>query len=598
MNPIGPSPSAAPSRTRCGTAAGRVLAGSCASGQAGAGAPRPAFRPRRRRPPPATSWPPTRRPAAPARRVSPRPAPKGDIYRDALAQAYKEWKGVTEGKNADYIPVLAKVDPVLYGIVLVTVEGPIYEVGDSQAGVLDPVGVQAVHLRAGGRGRGREAVQKRIGVNATGQTFNSILAIELNQSQKRPPPGNPFVNAGAIATVDLLPAANADPEVGRHPGHVQRLRRAHADGERRGLPAPRARPTPTTGPSSQLLKDYEVIKGDPAEALDLYTRQCSVNVNARDLAMMGATLANGGRNPITKQQMVSAGDRQPGAGGDGHRWTVRDHRRLAGDHRACRPRAAWAAGSSPSCPGASPSAPSRPAWTRPATASAARRRSRPSSSGWAAACSPRGRDQGSAARRHQRRPARRAPPRRHAGRQLTCARSDRRCCAGLPRVACSPAARRAAQQAPAAGVRRGPADRRPRGTTVAMDRRAAAADRGAAGADGGGRRPRRPGRSPATLGLHRWARASSSGRATTTTSCASACRRAYKVEPIYQDGDFRDRRAFFVLRPIFAGQLLQGLDPVLDQPGAGQQPALTCWTRTSRSTRSRSSASASGSSTP
>ena len=78
-----------------------------------------------------------------------------------------------------------------------------------------------------------------------------------------------------------------------------------------------------------LLKDYEVIKGDPGEALDLYTRQCSVSVSARDLAMMGATLANGGRNPVSNQQVVSATHGQPGAGGDGHRGPLRDQRRLA-----------------------------------------------------------------------------------------------------------------------------------------------------------------------------------------------------------------------------------------------------------------------------
>jgi glutaminase len=197
------------------------------------------------------------------------------------------------------------VDPKLYGIALVTVQGTIYEVGAAR----NEFSIQSVSkpftLARTIEGAGWDAVQKRIGVNATGQAFNSILAIELFQSQKRPPPGNPFVNAGAIATVDLLPAANADQKwdviLGMYSAFAGRplvvndevyKSESETNTHNRAIVA--------------LLKDYEVVKGDPAEALDLYTRQCSVNVTARDLAVMGATLANGGRNPISNQQVVSA----------------------------------------------------------------------------------------------------------------------------------------------------------------------------------------------------------------------------------------------------------------------------------------------------
>ena len=281
-----------------------ALTGSCASGQAGAGASAPGAQ---TAPPPTSGYQLAshQTPGSSRQTTGPRPAPKGDIYRDALAQAYREWKGVKEGKNADYIPVLAKVDPALYGIVLVTVQGTIYEVGAAR----NEFSIQSVSkpftLARTIEGAGWEAVQKRIGVNATGQAFNSILAIELFQSQKRPPPGNPFVNAGAIATVDLLPAANADQKwdviLGMYSAFAGRpltvndevyKSESETNTHNRAIVA--------------LLKDYEVVKGDPAEALDLYTRQCSVNVNARDLAVMGATLANGGRNPISNQQVVSA----------------------------------------------------------------------------------------------------------------------------------------------------------------------------------------------------------------------------------------------------------------------------------------------------
>jgi glutaminase len=229
----------------------------------------------------------------------------GDPYRDALAKAYKAWKGHAEGKNADYIPALAKVDPKQFGIALVTVRGAVYEIGHSR----NEFSIQSVSkpftLARALEGAGVEEVQERIGVNATGQKFNSILAIEMNQSQKRPPPGNPFVNAGAIATVDLLPAANADQKwdvilgmYGAFAGRKLTVNQEIYKSETETNTHNRA--------IADLLHDYEVIKGDPDQALDLYTRQCSVNVNARDLATMGATLANGGRNPMTNQQVVSA----------------------------------------------------------------------------------------------------------------------------------------------------------------------------------------------------------------------------------------------------------------------------------------------------
>jgi len=306
MNFIGPSPG---TRPRVGLGAQllliTILAGSCASSRAAPGAP-------------ATSVPPPGPSASSYQLVSdqapsgsiqtrePRPAPKGDAYSDALAQAYKEWKGLKEGKNADYIPVLAKVDPSQFGIALVTVQGAVYEVGGSRSEFsIQSVSKPFTFARAV-EGAGWEAVQKRIGVNATGQPFNSILAIELFQSQKRPPPGNPFVNAGAIATVDLLPAANAtqkwDVILGMYSAFAGRPLSVNEE-----VYKSESETNTHNRAIVALLKDYEVVKGDPAEALDLYTRQCSVNVNARDLAMMGATLANGGRNPFTNQQVISAG---------------------------------------------------------------------------------------------------------------------------------------------------------------------------------------------------------------------------------------------------------------------------------------------------
>jgi glutaminase len=241
--------------------------------------------------------------------VAPAPAPaavssSSEPYREALTKAYKEYKGLAEGKNADYIPALAKVDPGLFGIVLVTVKGAVYEIGNAR----NEFSIQSVSkpftLAWALESRGLETVEKRIGVNATGQKFNSIPAIEFNQSEKRPPPGNPFVNAGAIATVDLLPAPNAPAKWDIIAGVFNAFA-----GRRLSVNDEIYRSESETNTHNRaivaLLQDYEVVKGDPAEALDLYTRQCSISVSARDLAIMGATLANGGRNPVTNQQVVA-----------------------------------------------------------------------------------------------------------------------------------------------------------------------------------------------------------------------------------------------------------------------------------------------------
>jgi glutaminase len=234
----------------------------------------------------------------------PQRTPGSDPYREAVAQAYRAHKELAEGKNADYIPALAKVDPALYGVVLVTVKGAVYEIGNAR----NEFSIQSVSkpftLAWALESPGLEAVQKRIGVNATGQKFNSILAIELNQSQKRPPPGNPFVNAGAIATVDLLPATDASTKweaiIGAYSAFAGRRLTVNEE-----VYKSESETNTHNRAIAALLQDYEVIKGDPAQALDLYTRQCSISVSAHDLAVMGATLANGGRNPITNQQVVS-----------------------------------------------------------------------------------------------------------------------------------------------------------------------------------------------------------------------------------------------------------------------------------------------------
>jgi glutaminase len=249
--------------------------------------------------------------AAPAAQPAPRPAPAGDPFRNALAETYRSLKGLDEGKNADHSPVLARVDARLFGLALVTVQGAVYEIGSARHEFsIQSVSSPFTAARAI-ESAGAETVHQRIGVNATGQRPNSLLAIDLLKNAPADkehvvPAGNPLVTAGAIATVDLLPAAmgldkwgtilaNLEAFAGRSLNLNENVYRAETETNSRDQAI------------AQLLKDYEVIRGDPNQALDLYTRACSVSVSARDLAVMGATLANGGKNPLTGVQVVAPG---------------------------------------------------------------------------------------------------------------------------------------------------------------------------------------------------------------------------------------------------------------------------------------------------
>jgi glutaminase len=212
-----------------------------------------------------------------------------------------KYKGLKEGKNADYIPALAKVNPELFGITLVTADGQSYDIGDTKHEFsiqsISKVFTLADVLKA----RGAKLVDEKIGVNATGAKFNSIIAIEDNEKHRA---GNPLVNAGAITTVSYVPGATKDQRWQSIADTMDAFsgRKLVVDPETYKSETA----TNTRNKSiSYLLKNYEVLQGNPEEVLDLYTRQCSVLVNSHDLAVMGATFANGGINPVTGQTVVT-----------------------------------------------------------------------------------------------------------------------------------------------------------------------------------------------------------------------------------------------------------------------------------------------------
>ena len=223
----------------------------------------------------------------------------------ALDGAYAKYKDLKEGKNADYIPALAKVDSNIFGIALVTADGKVYTTGD----VKSQVSIQSISkvftLAKVIEEQGPEAIAKTIGVDATGMRFNSIVSIEFSQKSLGGPEMNSLVNPGAIATTSMVKGDSRDAVwksilgyysdfAGRPLTVDQEVFKSEADTNQRNQAI------------GYLMYAYGYIKANPMQATDVYTEQCSVSVNAKDLATMAATLANAGKNPVTGKQVMKA----------------------------------------------------------------------------------------------------------------------------------------------------------------------------------------------------------------------------------------------------------------------------------------------------
>jgi glutaminase len=230
----------------------------------------------------------------------------------AVDAAYAKYKDLQEGKNADYIPALAKVDPKLFGIAVVTPDGKVYTAGD----VNTEVSIQSISkvftMAQVIQEQGLDSIANRIGVDATGARFNSIIAVEAvkNVVGTGAPEMNPLVNPGAISATSMVTGGNADAvwakiigfhndAAGRQLSVLQDVYKSESDSNQRNQAI------------GALMLAYGYIKDNWQQAVDLYTRQCSIGVNAKDLAMMAATLADGGKNPVTGKRVLDA-DKVPG----------------------------------------------------------------------------------------------------------------------------------------------------------------------------------------------------------------------------------------------------------------------------------------------
>ena len=260
-----------------------------------------------------------------------------------------------EGKNADYIPALAKVDS----------EHLRHRARDRgrqglhrrrhQVRGLDPVDLQGLHDGARScEEQGPDAIANNIGVDATGRRSTRSSPSSSHRRARRPEM-NPLVNPGAITATSMVKGATPRRDLEEDPRLLLRLRRPAARRSTRRSSSRRPTPTSATRRSATLMYAYGHIKANPLQATDIYTEQCSVSVNAKDLAMMAATLANGGKNPVTGKQVMKADERARGPRGDGDRRPLRRLGQVALPHRPARPRAASAAASSPSRPASSAS---------------------------------------------------------------------------------------------------------------------------------------------------------------------------------------------------------------------------------------------------
>jgi len=227
--------------------------------------------------------------------------PAGQVIDALLDEAYELFKSDSEGANSQVYPSLAKVPNDLFGICIASTNGNIYATGDTEYEFTIMSVAKPFIFALVCEYLGPEEVRQRIGVNSTGFAFNPLGAMEQSAEGKT----NPMVNAGAIATTSLVPGADVEEKwefiqsgLSRFAGRSLSLNLEVYESA--------SKASFQNQSIANLLRNRHRISADPAETTDLYTKQSSVNVCARDLAVMGATLADGGVNVVSKERVVEA----------------------------------------------------------------------------------------------------------------------------------------------------------------------------------------------------------------------------------------------------------------------------------------------------
>jgi len=230
-------------------------------------------------------------------------APNRERVEAVVREAYEKFRSDTNGKNADYIPYLAQVDSKMFGVAVVTTDNQVFTIGEVNYSFSIQSISKVFTLALAMEELGADKVFEKIGSEPTGRPFNSPLAVVDMPTHT----GNPLVNAGAIATTSLISGKNAAEKWDKILDFYSR-----AAGEKLVLidEVYKSEAATNTGNKalSYLLAKYDRIYADPFESVDIYTKQCSVGVNATQLARMGATLANNGINPATGEQVIKSED--------------------------------------------------------------------------------------------------------------------------------------------------------------------------------------------------------------------------------------------------------------------------------------------------
>ena len=228
--------------------------------------------------------------------------PAADTVQALLTEAHELYRGVDEGLVADHIPALARAQRDLFGLCVAGVDGTILTAGDagqrfSIQSVSKPF-VFALICEA----IGYDQARLKLGVNNTGLPFNSVMAIELNADRTM----NPMVNAGAIATTSLVPGETADAKWAFIADGLSRFAGRDLDVDLE-VYVSEAATNQRNESIAGLLDSYGRLYFEPVQATDVYTKQCSLEVTVTDLAVMSATLADGGVNPVTGARVVGPG---------------------------------------------------------------------------------------------------------------------------------------------------------------------------------------------------------------------------------------------------------------------------------------------------
>lgn len=219
-----------------------------------------------------------------------------------IEELYKKYLPLKDGHTADYIPELAKADPEHFGIAIVTSQGEVFKVGNfNNKFTLQSTSKPFVYGLALEE-IGQQKMLSKVGVEPTGEAFNSIIELE-KQSHR---PYNPMINSGAIAISSLIKGKNFNERLQKvldlfknYVGHEVCVDENVFLSEKKTAHRNRA--------IAHLLRHFGIIEEDNIEeTLDLYFKQCSILVDTLDLASIAATLANGGIQPLTKKQIISS----------------------------------------------------------------------------------------------------------------------------------------------------------------------------------------------------------------------------------------------------------------------------------------------------